>query len=183
MKLKDLPAVNRYPNMRSWVLSIIGIVGLVGALSVSATGQGGATTPTVRQGVITPAPVDQKPFKEQRFRLEWTVKVLSGSASNSPESEAVTISSGDGQTAMTTNPVPAEDKFRRVTLHSEQQTDGSFLINVGVSEFTKDQDRDIPRIDTIVKAKLGETKIVQDRITTGTNYKYQYQFKITPEIE
>lgn len=171
-------------GMRSWVLSIASFICIVGSLTGVASGQGDASQNANPKPVAQPTSADQRAFKEVKFKVEWTVRSLgtgSNAPSANPDSEAITITSAEGQTTMTTNPVPGEDKFRRITLHSELQPDGSYLVNLNVIDLTKDQD--IPRLDTVVKVRTSETKVVQDRISKGSNYNYQYQVTITPVIE
>jgi hypothetical protein len=127
---------------------------------------------------------EQKPFKEVKFKLEWTT--ISGAtpqAKTNSSYESVVVSAVLGQSTMTTNPVQSADIYRRVIIQPEIQADGSYIVGLSVSEFGKDQDRDIPRVETSVKVRTGDTKVVQDRVSKGTNYEFEYLFTITPVIE
>jgi hypothetical protein len=94
-----------------------------------------------------------------------------------PTSETVLFSAAEGLTTMTNNPVQSSDFYRKVTLHPDLQTDGSYIVDVVVSEANKEQD--LPRISTVVKVRPNETKIIQTRTSKGANYEFEYTFSIT----
>lgn len=166
--------------MRSSLLAFIGISCLMATLTLPSIAQ--QAKPAEAQPATKSQ--DQKPFKEVKFRLEWTTN--SGSTSQAkatPSYESVVVSAVLGQSTMTTNPVQSADIYRRVIIQPEIQADGSYIVGLSVSEFGKDQDRETPRIETSVKVRAGDTKVVQDRVSKGTNYEFQYLFTITPVIE
>ncbi|MBI1332311.1 MAG: hypothetical protein GC165_05480 [Armatimonadetes bacterium] len=168
--------------MRSWVYTFVGFVGLLGALHLPALGQD--------QGQANPGGLggggafvqDLKGLKEVKFRFDWSTDGISKTTQPSPYSslESVTLSGFDGMTMMTTNPVSGENKYRRFTIHSGIQSDGSYVLNVSVSDVMNDSDREIPRLDTMIRIKPGETKVLQDRISQASNQTgYDYKLTVT----
>lgn len=160
--------------MKSWIFAFVGLSCLVGSLSFSARGQ---------QQVPAPAVVQQASLKEFKFKLEWittTVKNANTPASI-PETETISLVAMDGDNAMTSNRTPGSETYRRVTLHPESQKDGSTVVDVSVSEFTKDSERDTPRLTTRIRLKGTDTRILQGRTSKGPNYEFEYVLAISME--
>ena len=167
--------------MRSWVLSLLGIVCLLGTVSTSALGQDSAKAVGGGQAAGAQA---QKEAKEIKFKLEWISTTKSND--NKPdavETESVTVCAVDGQATMSTNSLTNSNTYRRIVVRPESQPDGSYLVNLSVSDFTKDQDRDVPRIESTFRVKMNETKVYQARHVKGANYEYDFQYTITPTTE
>lgn len=157
--------------MKSWIFALVGLSCLIGSLTVPAIAQ---------QGTKEPAKAtDQKPFKPIKFKLEWVTTLKT--QATTVTTETVIVRAADGQTIMTNNPVGTGDMYRRVTIHPEIQTDGSYLVDITVNESNKEQDN--PRISTILKMRPNETELVQSRISKGTGYEYEYLFSVTPTTE
>jgi hypothetical protein len=163
--------------MRSSILSFVGLTCLFGSLSLSAVGQ---------QQVPPPAG-QQASLKEIKFKLEWitTSGRVPGSSPNatpaSPDTETISLITMDGDTAMTANKVVGTDTYRRITLHPESQKDGSTIVDVSVSEFSKDSERDTPRLSTRIRLKGADVRVIQARTAKGTNFDYEYLLNISME--
>ena len=160
--------------MKSWIFAFVGFSCFVGSLTVTAHGQLGQGTPKTDPPKLA---VEQKPLKEVKFRIEWT-GASKGVASTAMES--VTITGAEGEMSMSNNPLP-DGSYRKVVLRPEGQHDGSYLVDISVSESTRDQD--IPRMSTVVKIRKGETKIVQSRLSKNSNGESEYTCAITPMAE
>lgn len=168
--------------MRSWVLSLLGIVCLLGTVSTAALGQDSAKVAVA--GQATTATQAQKPAKEVKFKLDWISTTKGGD--NKPdtvETESVTVCAVDGQASMSTNALTGSNTYRRIVVRPESQPDGSYLVSLSVSDFTKDQDRDVPRVESNFRVKMNETKVYQARHVKGTNYEYDFVYTITPTTE
>ena len=149
---------------------------LVGSVSGHAVGQG-ATTST---------PPQSKVGKEHRFKLEWIGKsnlpVTGNNPAPTPRSETITMWAAENDSAVSTNPLPNSDFYRKVILQPRPQSDGTLMLDVTVSEFTKDMERDLPRTGSTIAPKLGEAVVVQTRNSKGSNYDDEYIFSITQEL-
>ena len=153
--------------MKSWIFAFVGLSCLFASITGTALAkQGGQKTEAVKA-------TDQKPIKEVKFKLEW----ITSTKSQPPTSESVVFSAAEGLTTMTNNPVQSSEFYRKVTLHPDLQPDGSYIVDVVVSEANKEQD--IQRMSTVAKLKPNETKIIQDRVSKGSNYEFEYTFAIT----
>jgi hypothetical protein len=158
--------------MKSWIFALVGLSCLIGSLTVPAFAkQGGKAEPQKA--------TDQKPFKEVKFKLEWSGQGAKGTPA---AIETITLVCADGQTSMSNNAlIVGGDTYRRITIHPESQPDGSYIVDIVVSETNKEQD--IPRISTVAKVRKGETKIVQTRISKSSSGEVEYVFAITAEVE
>ena len=132
-------------------------------LLVSITGSAHA-----QQGNKT-EPVAQPSFKEVRLKIEWTggYKGKEVSASSS-----ATLAMPVGQTSMTNNPLNEANTDRKAIFHPELRPDGSYSVDVTVSESNKEQE--YPRMSTTVVLKPGETKVVQFRTAKEQSGDYEY---------
>ena len=164
--------------MKSWIFTFVGLSCLVGSLTMTAHGQQGTVPPPVVAG-------QQSSGKEIKFKLEWittTVKpVNAAGAAAPPEIETVSLVTMDGETAMTANKATGTNTYRRVTLHPESQKDGSVVVDVSVSEFTNESERDTPRLSTRIRLKGADTKVLQARTSKGQGYEYEYLINISME--
>jgi hypothetical protein len=156
--------------MRSSILSFVGLTCLLGSLSLSAIGQ---------QQVPPPAS-QQASLKEIKFKLEWmTTSVRNPPAK--PEVETISLIAMDGDTAMTANKVVNTESFRKITLRPEVQKDGSTLVDITVSEYTKESEREFPRLSTRIRLRGNEVKAIQTRTSKGENYQFEYLLMISVE--
>jgi hypothetical protein len=164
--------------MKSWIFAFVGLSCLLGSLTLKANGQG-----QTQQQVQPPIAAQQGSVRENKFKLEWITTSIkpanSPAAQAPPETEAITLVTMDGDTAMTANKVVSTDTYRRVTLRPESQKDGTTLVDVSVSEFSKDSDRDVPRLSTRLRLKAGDTRMIQTRNSKGQGYEFEYLLSIT----
>lgn len=162
--------------MKSWIFAFIGLSCLFCSLTLPANGQGG----------VPPAAVPpQVSLKEFKFKVEWmttSIKPPTSTATQAPpETETISLVTMDGDTAMTANKVTSTDVYRRVTLHPESQKDGTTIVDVSISEFTKESERDVPRLSTRIRLKAGDTRVIQARNSKGQGYEFEYLLNITME--
>ena len=162
--------------MKSWIFAFVGLSCLIGSFSLSAHGQ---------QQAVPPIADKQASLKEIKFKLEWITTTVKPANSQSPapipETETISLVTMEGETAMTSNRTPGTETYRRVTLHPESQKDGSTVVDVSVSEFTKDSERDTPRLTTRIRLKGTDTRILQARTSKGPNYEFEYVLVISME--
>ena len=160
--------------MKSWIFAFVGLSCLIGSLSLSARGQ---------QQVPAPAAGQQASLKEIKFKLEWTTTTVknANTPASVPETETISLVTMDGDTAMTSNRTPGTETYRRVTLHPESQKDGSTVVDVSVSEFTKDSERDTPRLTTRIRLKGNDVRVLQARTSKGPRYEFEYLLAISME--
>ena len=162
--------------MKSWIFAFVGLTSLLASFTVPALAQQGTKT-EIPKGSTVEQP---RSMKEVKFKLEWITSVKS-KTSPFEEKYALSIVGVDGETSMTNNSDGTSASYRRVTLHPESQKDGSYLVDVTVSDST--QDRDIPRISTTVRIFPGINKLVQDRLMNGKDTDADYQLFLTVEKE
>ncbi len=164
--------------MKSWIFAFVGLSCLFGSLTLKANGQGQA-----QQQAQPPVVAQQGSLREIKFKLEWITTSIkpanSPAAQAPPETEAITLVTMDGDTAMTANKVVSTDTYRRVTLRPEAQKDGSTIVDVSVSEFSKDSERDVPRLSTRIRLKEGITRVIQARTSKGAGYEFEYLLNVT----
>lgn len=158
--------------MKSWIFAFVGLSCLVTSFAAPAFARQGAKPDPVKP------PVEQKPLKEVKFKVEWT-----GTSKGQPTSasESVMIVGAEGEMSMSNNQLAGSDVYRKVTLRAESAPDGSYIVDISVSESTREQD--IPRMSTVVKVKKGETKIVQTRSSKNSNGETEYVCSITPVVD
>lgn len=85
---------------------------------------------------------------------------------------------------MSTNPVVGDNSlYRRVVVRPESQKDGSYMLNMSISEFQKDAERELPRVETNVRVRTGDTKVIQTRAAKGSGYEYEFLVTVTPLAE
>jgi hypothetical protein len=153
--------------MRSSIIGFIGIFCLVGSSSLSAVGQQQPPPATAQSGP-----------KEIKFKVEW----ITTGQRNPPlpaETDSISLVAMDGDNAMTANKIVSSDIYRKVTLHPEVQKDGSTLVDVSVSEFTKESEREWPRLTTRIRLKGNDVRTIQTRTSKGEGYQFDYQILIS----
>ena len=160
--------------MKSWIFAFVGLTGLIASVTVPAIAQqSGGKSESARA-----AAPDQRPIKEVKFKIEWTGATKNQAA---VASESITIVGAEGETMMSNNPLPSSEFYRRVTLRAESQPDGSYAVDVTVTESSKEQD--IPRVSTVVKVRKGDTKVIQARVSKSAGGEVEYLLSITPVVE
>lgn len=162
--------------MKSWIFAFVGLTCLVSSLSLTAIGQTAPPQGSASQGATT-----QASLKEIKFKLEWiqTTTRTPAVPNSVPETETISLATMDGETAMTANKLVSTELYRRVTIHPETQKDGSVLVDVSVTEFSKDSERDTPRISTRVRLKGSDTRVIQSRVSKGLGYEFEYVLSIS----
>ena len=153
--------------MKSWILGIVGLSCILGSLSLSAIGQQ-ATKPDQEKSVT------KRSFKELKFKIEWTGGYKGKEATSS---ESAILCAAAGETSMTNNPVNNGETYRKAIIHPELQPDGSYIVDLLVSESSRVQD--YQRMSTPVKLKWGQTKVVQTRYMKDASRDYEYQTKLS----
>jgi hypothetical protein len=158
--------------MKSWIFAFVGLTSLLASFTVPALAQQGTKA--------DPPKAEQRSSKEVKFKLEWITSVKS-KTSPFEEKYSLSVVGVDGETTMTNNSDGTSSSYRRVTLHPESQKDGSYLVDLTISDSS--QDRDIPRIATTVKIFPGINKLVQARLMNGKDTDADYQLFLTVEKE
>jgi hypothetical protein len=151
--------------MKTWMMGFLCFTCIFGSLS--AIGQ-----QTVKPD-LNKSPA-QRSYHEVKLKIEWT----GGSKGKAVSaSESVTLCVPLGETSMSNNPVNNGDTYRRAIIRPELQADGRYLVDLTVSETSKDQD--YPRMSSTVMLKPGETQLVQTRTSKDGTGDYEFLTRLT----
>jgi hypothetical protein len=172
--------------MKGQLLGFVGISCLCLSLGTQGqatgelkTGQNSATANSTN--LVSPRTV--------KVRLEWKQEVPATNTSQFPDSEVVELSTLEGSTVVSTNPVAASNRnlYRQCILNPSVSKEGTFTINLSVFEWVQTESEPgerLERLTTTIIIPNGTEKIVQTRSATIQGKEsLRFSVRVTPTLE